>query len=258
MLDWLRDIFSTSDRTLQKWFSDPHTYEKRILKLRERAVPGLISMLDDERNGWQAASLLGNLGIREASIIDALRRRITGQSGVSESSARALARLDDVEFLMTLLGDEAKQRHAVHGIVSLLKSSSVAALDYRPAELLLNSGSEGIVSMVCEELAPGASFIDIKPPDIDEAIRGLKSEHVVIRQHAVCVLGDPGLGNAAAEVVLPALAERLEDEVPNVRRLALLSLSYWKGLAKPFHEEMRKRQQDEDADVRSTATYVFE
>lgn len=259
MLTWLRNIFATSDRRrLHKYLSDPYTHEKKIVKLGERAVPELISMLDHERNAWMAASLLGRLGIRQPAITNALRQRVTGESGVSESSARALARLGDTDFLTSLVGDEAKQRHAVHGIISLLKESSVSPLDYRPVEKLLDFGSERVVEIIHEELKPGSSVIEINPSDIDEAMRGLKSEHATIRQHAVQVLGDRTLGKAASAIVLPVLAKRLQDENADVRRLALLSLSYWKTAAKPYHEEMRKLLHDDDGMVRSTATYVFE
>ena len=258
MLNWLRHLFASPDRRLQIYLADPHTHEKRILKLGEQAVAGLIALLDNERDGWMAASLLGRLGVRSPRILDELRRRLDGKGGISESCARALARLGDTEFVMSVVSDEAKQQHAIHGIVSLLKESSISPLDYRPMEKLLNSGSEHVASLIHEELAPGASLIEIKPSGIDEAMRGLRSEHAIIRQHAVQVLGDRGLGHAASEIVLPALAERLQDENADVRRLALLSLAEWKSAAKPYHEEMRKRLNDPDGLVRSTATYVFE
>ena len=258
MLNWLRNIFLTSDRRLHKYLSDPYTYDKQILKLGERAVLGLISTLDDKRNGWGAASLLGRLGVRNPAIIEELQQRITGDSGVSSASAIALAKLGEIELLMSLVNDEAKQNDVVHGILMLLKESSVSPLDYGPVEKLLNSGSAQVVKIVHEELAPGAALIEIKPPDVDEAMRGLRSEHAIIRQHAVQVLGARHLRHAASEIVLPALAERLQDDNADVRRLALLSLAEWKAAAKPYHDEMRKRMNDSDGLVRSTATYIFE
>jgi HEAT repeat protein len=134
----------------------------------------------------------------------------------------------------------------------------VSPLDYGPVEKLLNSGSAQVVKIVHEELAPGASLIEIKLSDVDEAMRGLRSKHVIVRQHAVRVLGDRDLGNAASEIVLPALAERLLDDDADVRRLTLLSLANWKSAAKRYYEEMRKRQNDSNGLVRSTATYIFE
>lgn len=68
-----------------------------------------------------------------------------------------------------------------------------------------------------------------KPRDLSELIRGLNSAHVVIRQHAAFVAGDRALGKAVSKKLLPTLAEKLTDPVPNVRLLALLALSYWKS-----------------------------
>jgi HEAT repeat protein len=258
MVNWMRSISATSDRKLQKYLSDPFTYENQILKLGERAVPGLISILDDERNGWGAASILGRLGIRDSAILDELRQRVMGGSGVSNASAIALAHLGDLEFLTSVVEDKAKQLDAVRGILILLKEPSRAPLEYAPLERLLALGSKEITAIIQDELKPGSSVIEIKPTDSDEALRGLRSEQGIIRLHAVQVLGNRKLGMEASKTVLPALAERLEDENADVRRLTLLSLSQWKSAAKPYHDAMRKLKNDSDGLVRSTATYVFE
>jgi HEAT repeat protein len=258
MLNSLRNIFAGPDGRLRNYLSDPYSNQKKILRSGERAIPGLIAMLDNERDGPMAASLLGRLGDGRSDVVAELRKRFTGHGGVSESSARALARLGEIEFLVNSADDKAKRQQAIHGIVSLLKENSVSPLDYRPVDELLNFGPEGVAEIVNEESEPGSSLIQIKPSDIGEALRGLQSDHIIVRQHAVRVLGDRSLGSEASKVVLPALAEQLEDDNADVRRLALLALSYWKSAAKPYHDEMRKRMRDNDGNVRATATYVLE
>ncbi len=254
---------ATKEERINRYFDDPYTYEKQILALGEEAVEPLIKMLKGNKDGWCAASLLGDLGIRTKQVIQALRDETHGTSGTAEHSARALCLLGDVEFLFPLVGDAKSRSVAVVGILTGLKVRASNCphpipLDYRPAERLLEMNAAAVTEMVTEEIKPGSSLIEIKPSDVDEALRGLSSEHVVIRQHAVCVLGDRALGAAAGKVVLPRLAERLHDEVPNIRRLTLLALQSWKTAAKPFHEAMRKLQADKDRDIRFWAHYVFD
>ena len=182
---------------------------------------------------------------------------------MADHSARALFLLGDVEFLFPLVQNARTRSLALTGILTGLKPRASRCLhpiplDYRPAERLLALKSAAVTRLVNEELRPGSSFIDIKATDVAEALRGLSSPYVVIRQHAVCVLGDRGLGKAAGKVVLPALADRFHDPEPNVRRLTLLALSYWKAAAQPYHAEMRKLQKDKDADIRFWARYVFD
>jgi HEAT repeat protein len=65
-------------------------------------------------------------------------------------------------------------------------------------------------------------------------------------------------GKAAGKRILPALAERLGDKSPNVRRLALVFLSRWKSAVKPFHAEIKKLRRDKETQVRRMAKHVFE
>ncbi len=162
-----------------------------------------------------------------------------------------------------MLDSEELLNQAVDGILKGLKVGASdrkvpLPLNYSHAERLLAMNSPAIEARVIEELKPGGSFIDPKPSDLDELIRGLNSPHVVIRQHAACVAGDRSLGKAVGKKLLPVLAEKLTDPVPNVRRLALLALSYWKTDAAPYHAEMKKLQKDKDPQVREYAYAVFD
>ena len=130
-------------------------------------------------------------------------------------------------------------------------------LDYQYAERLLAMRSASIRRQVADELKPGSSRIRIAPEDIEEALRGLASDELILRQHAVCVLGDRRLGVQCGKRILPALAERLNDSVANMRRLALLQLSNWKAAARPYRDQMKLLIKDKDASVRQCACYVL-
>ena len=214
---------TTQKERMAQYFEDPYTYEEQILALGEDAVRPLIKLLADKQHGWCAASLLGDLGINNKAVLQALRKQTRADDSSAAHSARSLCLLGDVEFLFPLVGEKQSRARAISGILTGLtvRASNCPhpiPLDYRPAERLLAMKSAPITRLVTEELQPGSSFIEIKPTDVDEALRGLDSKHVVIRQHAVCVLGDRALGKAVGKVVLPKLAGRLYDKVPNVRR----------------------------------------
>lgn len=250
---------------LRYWSRNLASCEEEILAAGEAAVEPLLEVLQDAKegkladpmDGYFATRALGRLRPRKPEVIRALRELVTGSGGLSAGCAQGLADLGDLDFLMRLASREETRKHSVRAIVQLIKSNAPGALDYRPVEQLLESGSEAVSTLVYDELEPGSSFLDIQSQDIDEAIRGAQSPHTIIRQHAVSVLGDRRLGRAAGKRILPVLAERLSDESATVRHLTLLSLSYWKKAAKPYEEEMRKLLEDEDGRVRSTAGYVL-
>ncbi len=245
------------------YIKDIWSYEKEILALGAEAIPALIEKLDDPEDGWAAAGMLADINQPTEAVIAALRKHAKTIGGTGELSAGALHLLGDVEFLYGLLNDEELRNQAVDGIVSGLKvgasdRKTPLPLDYSHVERLLAMNSPAIEARVIEELKPGGSFIDPKASDLDELIRGLNSPHVVIRQHAACVAGDRALGKAVGKKLLPVLAEKLTDPVPNVRRLTLLALSYWKSDAVPYHDEMKKLQKDKDPQVREYAYAVFD
>ncbi|TWT80547.1 hypothetical protein CA13_19920 [Planctomycetes bacterium CA13] len=247
---------------IEDYFKDPYSFEKQILEMGADAIEPLCRTLSDPENGWCAASLLGDLGIGTKQVIKELRKAMKIQGSASDHSARSLSLLGDNDYLFRQLSDPKKVEVAATGILAGLQHHAndglvPITLDYRPVERLLEMKTAKITRLVNRELKPGSCFIQIRPSDVGEAIRGLDSRHTVVRQHAVCVLGERGLGKAVGEKALPKLAERLHDKVANVRRLTLLSLSYWKAAAKPYHAAMRKLQRDKDARVREYARHVF-
>ena len=243
---------------MRKYLEDYEEYEKEILRPGDDTIDALVANLKDDEVGWNAASYLGRHGVASKKVIQALRREVRKLTGAASWSASALAMLGDTKYLLKLTDDEATRDEAVSGLAAPLKdwaSESVKPipLDYRPIEQLLKKGCPECEEILIEYLSPGMSFIRITATDVPEAIRGLNSPHLVIRQHAVCVLNDRTLGKAAAKTILPALVEMLHDEHPNVRRLAILSISGWKAAAKPYLAEIRRLKKDSDPAVRSAA-----
>jgi hypothetical protein len=249
---------SPTSRKLARYMEDLWEYQDEIMSQGEAAVDSLIVGLKDPDDGWQAANLLGRIGIADARVIRALRREVRNSTPAAGWSASALGMLADSEYLLKLADDDATRENAIRGLAAPLRSWANEAampipLDYRPLESLLAKKCPKCNRVTKEELRPGVSFCDIKTTDVDEAIRGLQSPHVIIRQHAVCVLGERSLGKPAAKTVLPALVNTLRDRHPNVRRLAILSLRDWKAAARPCLPEIRKLLKDKDPDVRYAA-----
>ncbi len=248
---------------LAKYLDEIYTYENEILAFGQEAIDPLIQKLDDPTDGWAAAGLLADLNQPTKAVISALRKHTSAHTGMAEFCSMALFSLGDVEFLFSLVGNEKTRCHAIMGITNGLKVGDSKhkppiPLDYRHVERLLALNSAKIKKQVSKELAPGSSFIEIAESDLEELLRGLSTPHAVIRQHAACVSDRRALGAKVGKILLPILADKLNDPVANVRRLALLSLSYSKAAAKPYHPQMKRLQKDSDANVREIARYVFQ
>lgn len=247
---------------MREYFEEPWCYEDEILAMGEAAIEPLIAALDQPQ-GYAVTSLLAAVGPEDTRVREALRQSVLRDGGVGDASALALSAIGDIDFLFQLMQQSQHEQRAVRGIISGLGDGAGSAfstkpLDYGPLERLLQSPSAPTREVIDEWLKPGSSTMNLKPADVDEALRGLQSEHPVIRQHAVSVLGNRKLGRKLAKAILPALAERLEDDSPTVRRLTLLAMAEWKAAAKPYHEQMLRLKEDRVQDVRITATYVFE
>jgi hypothetical protein len=251
---------SPISKKLKTYLSDMWEFQAEVVQLGEGAVDGLIANLKSSEDGWMAASLLGQIGVSSDKVIRALRREVRRSSAAAMQSASALGVLGDTKYLLKLTDDDVTRENAISGLTAPYQAGECVKpipLDYRLLERLVEKKCSKCTRMVKKELAPGTSYCDIAVSDIDEAIRGLQSPHLVIRQHAVCVLGERSLGKTAAKRILPALAEKLRDRHANVRRLAIWNISYWKSAAKPYRLEIRKLIKDSDPDVRSTARHVL-
>jgi hypothetical protein len=85
------------------------------------------------------------------------------------------------------------------------------SLDYLPLEEFL-SVYPGMVPDVADELKPGSSYCIISPAEVPEALRGTTSSYVLVRKHAVCVLGERRLGDAVGRQVIPRLRAIAETD----------------------------------------------
>lgn len=241
---------------LEVYRKDISDFEEEIVRLGVEAIPMLREALSDPQQAWSAADCIGLIGEADPETVRILKRKAKTGHEQRIHETTALGRLGEVEFLLTL-ADSARTRDvAIQGLCSLYLSTYYPArktlqLDYRPLERLLEK--PGCARKV-KKLYSGNC--DLAATDVDEALRGLKSRHAVIREHAVISLGDRRLGKEAASRILPAVAARLRDRSPTVRRLAILSLSYWKKQAKPFAPDIRKLFKDPNPDVAYTARHI--
>jgi hypothetical protein len=247
----------SATQKIERYLADILVHADAIVALGEAAIDGLIPKLTDRENGGLAAMVLGQIGIASKPVIRAVRERVQKQIRGETWSAIALAMLGDGKFLLELAEDDARRKVAIQALMFLYQGYGDEwpcrpKLDYRILERLLNRKSKDWTRIVAKELAEGGTM-GIQPDEVDEAMRGLQSEHVQIRQHAVCSLGQRALGAAAGKRILPALAKCLEDPHPNVRRLAIFSISEWKAAAKPYIPDIKRLLQDKNAAVRAMA-----
>lgn len=235
-------------------------FDDELVAMGAEAIDFALGELAAENEPNTAARILGRIGIADSKVISVLRDEVLNSRRSAGSSAQALAMLGESDWLFAQTDSEETRANAIGGLVTRLRiggnqGAEPVPLDYRPLEKILQKRCPKCDVIAAEELKPGSSYVDITKEDADEAVRGMQSEFVTIRQHAVCVAGERKLGAAAGKKLLPAIVERFGDEVPNVRRLAILALSYWKAAARPYHEEARKLIEDPDMDVR---VYAFE
>lgn len=225
--------------------------QRELLLLAERAVPALLSVVDDKQVGWTAAKVLGQIGHASPAVIGALRAKAPS----SFWHAMALGVLGDQAWLAT-----QPANIAVPGLCGPLKAitSATVALDYAPLERYLDEADAKTRKQVDAELAPGSSYLTIVKGDVPEAVRGLASKHAVVRWHAAAVLNERGLGPAVGKVVLPALAARLGDHHSNVRRIAVLSIAGWKAAALPYRPQVEALRADPNETVRQIVAHVLD
>ena len=220
----------------------------RLLELGEPSVAPLLARLRASgRRDWETARLLGMLGVPRPDVIEALRARTRSAEFPDAWFPTALGLLGDLAWLR-----ERGGALAVVGTCARLKGIATGIpLDYRPVETLLDEGGAATRSRVERELELGRTMRQITSADVDEAIRGLESPHPVVRWHACGALWDRKLGQSKR--IVPALAERLSDPYPFVRRIAAVSLMAWKRAAKPYLPRLEALRDDADETVRRVA-----
>ncbi len=226
--------------------------QRQLLDLADDAIPAVLGALADD-NAWLAAKLLGTIGIATDQVIAALRAHAPTLSW----AATALGMLGDHDWL-------AAQTNAVAvpGMTAGFKAwmndrRQRPAVDYRPLERYLDAADAATKRKIADELAPGRSYVSATADDVDEALRALASKHAVVRWHATDMLGNRGLGASVGKRVLPALADRLTDEHELVRRLAVISVTEWKALAKPYRGRVAELAGDPDETIRNIVGYAL-
>ncbi len=200
------------------------------------AIPALLPLLRNSEHAWLAADLLAQIGVPDATVLSALSAALSASTPDSAAqlwSCRALAQLGRLDLVLASAAGLSREALATavtarytafrdHGVHPLL-------LDYLPLEDFL-SAYPGILLEVADELKPGHSYCIISPAEVPEALRGTTSPYVLVRKHAVCVLGERRLGDAVGRQVIPQLRAIAEtDPDSEVRRLAALSLQWWKA-----------------------------
>jgi hypothetical protein len=244
-------------------FDGPVSGEEAEQALRHfgpAAFPALVPMLAVAGRAWQAAKLLADIGQPDNAVVGALHAALTRCEGSDLSwVARALARMGRLDLVLDQ-PDRLPQDVVISAVAApytSFRNQAVAAprLDYRPLQDVIERWP-AYVPALAEELKPGRGYCDITVDEVAEAVHGLTSPHVVIRWHAVCVLGERRLGAAVARRVLPLLCQAVsQDPDATVRRLAILSLLWWQKDSHRYANVVREALNDPAAEVRETAAY---
>jgi hypothetical protein len=200
------------------------------------AIPALLPLLRQPEQVWLAAKLLADIGVPDDTVISALSAALAASTPDSPGqlwSCRALAQLGRLDLVLADASNLSREAlvTAVAARYTAFRDHGAhpLSLDYRPLEEFL-SEHEAIAPAVADELKPGTSYCVISSAEVSEALRGTTSTHVLVRKHAVCVLGERRLGDSVGRAVIPQLRAIAEtDHDSEVRRLAALSLTWWKA-----------------------------
>jgi hypothetical protein len=214
---------------------DGEEAERALRGFGAAAIPALLPLLRQDEHAWLAAKLLADIGIPDDTVISALSAALAASAPDSPDLwlCSALAQLDRLDLVLARASELPREAvvTAVTARYTAFRDQGAhpLVLDYRPLEELL-SENEAIAPAIAEELKPGRSYCVISAAEVPEALRGTTSTHVLVRKHAVCVLGERRLGDAVGRVVIPRLRAIAETDTDSeVRRLAALSLKWWKA-----------------------------
>ncbi|MGI5170688.1 DUF4303 domain-containing protein [Spirillospora sp. CA-253888] len=246
-------------RALSDWNGPlgPENAERRLRELGPVAVPALIGLLAQGPDRWKAAKLLADIGHASDEVIEALTRALGRTTGADQNwVASALSRLDRLDVVLAAPGlpGEAVVT-AVAAPYRAFRDDAITAplLTYEPLEGFLTAHPH-LGDALAAQLRPGTNYCTIRTEEVDTAVQALCSPHLVVRRHAVCVLGERALGAVVGRQVVPHLAATaVNDADPTVRRLAVLSLQWWKHDARHYADTGRQALRDPDPAVRETA-----
>jgi hypothetical protein len=231
-----------------------------LVNIGPAALPALIPMLAVKNQAWKAAKLLADIGRPDDRVIEALdAAQIQPDQSDPMWVSSALSRLGRLDLVLDKV-DRLAEGTVVAAVAAPLTgfrdhAASTLPLDYRPVEDFI-ARYPAYVAALAKQREPGRTYCDITIAEVDEAIRGLTSSHVLIRRHATGVLDKRSLGAAVAKRVLPHLCRVVEhDPDASVRRLAILSLLEWQKHSRQYTDVIRRALNDPADDVRETAAY---
>ncbi|WP_051772992.1 DUF4303 domain-containing protein [Saccharothrix sp. NRRL B-16314] len=239
---------------------DSDTAEAALRDLGPTAFPALIPLLDAPNRAWQAAKLLADIGRPDDRVVRALGEALSRTGGPNrEWVGVALSRLGRLDLVLDQV--ESLPADVVVGAVaapySSFRDDAVIAppLDYRPLADFIERWP-ALVPALDERLRPGHGDCEITADEVDAAVVGVGSPHVIVRRHAVSVLGRRRLGPHVGRKVLPLLGQVIrQDPDASVRRLAILSSLWWQKDSRHLADVVREASADDAEEVREAAAY---
>lgn len=237
---------------------DPDTVESTLRDLGPAGFPSLISLLGTPDRAWQAAKLLADIGRPDDDVIRALRAGLRQTDGPNQEwIAVALSRLGRLDLVLDQVGSLPPDVvvSAVAAPYTSFRDDAVTppSLDYRPLAEFIERWPAYLPALN-RRLEPGHGYCDIAADEVDAAVVGLTSPHVIVRRHAVTVLGRRRLGQDVGRRVLPLLCQSIrQDPDASVRRLAILSLLWWRRDSRHVADVVREALEDPAAEVREEA-----
>lgn len=175
---------------------DPATHIERmeaaagLRGLGDDAVPALLPLLADEENGWEAACLLGEVGVASREVVAALAERVRNADGPNKFwAARALAFLGQLPKVRGLNPDEETLVEAEAAPYTAFRDRCIhpRALDYAPLEQFLTERPD-LAEALAKALAPGTGYCSITAAEEPVATAALGSRFDLVRMHAETVL----------------------------------------------------------------------
>lgn len=191
--------------------------EALLRELGRDAREAVKPLLQREGKARWAAKILADLGDPDA--VEALRAALPRLKASDQRwTASALSRLGRLDLVVEVPDDVRATAVAAPYRSFRDHAVSVLPLDYRQLEAVLPELEE----LLDKELRPGSGYCTITPDEVTAALAALDSEHVVVRRHAVLVLGEKRLSRPEIGPALTRVAE--QDTDLDIRRLARLSL----------------------------------
>ena len=196
--------------------------EKAVDLIRQTgaaAVPRVVEQLTLDREKWQWAKLLAELGVADETVIAALEPVLANEKLAEPDrawAASALARLGRMDLVTERL-DRLPEEVGVRGLtgpyMSFRDQGVHGPLDYAPLADAL-SRHPSWQDAVLKRFTPGSAFCELDRDEVPAALAALSSPHAAIRRHAAIVVSHAPTTAAQRDEYRAALA-RLSHEDPD-------------------------------------------